>query len=217
MAAKKPAPKSKPAKPAAAKAKKPAVKKPVKPVIEHVEQLVPEVVEQATKWVPPANDKLLMDKVRDALHSFGLEYDVMPCDDKLADTAAFCKEYGYTPEQSANTILVANKKFPAQVVACVVLADSKLDVNKTVCQLMGAKKASFAPADKTKELTGMEIGGVVIFGLPAAMPIYVDSRVFMQERVVMGGGNRTSKTVLAPDQLHKVPGVEIVPGLSLKA
>ena len=32
---------------------------------------------------------------------------------------------------------------------------------------LGTRKASFAPAEATRELTGMEIGGVTVFGLPA--------------------------------------------------
>lgn len=56
----------------------------------------------------------------------------------LADSAAFCEKYGYPPDRSANTIIVASK---------------------------------------TAELTGMEIGRVAAFALPADLPIYVDERL----------------------------------------
>jgi prolyl-tRNA editing enzyme YbaK/EbsC (Cys-tRNA(Pro) deacylase) len=36
-------------------------------------------------------------------------------------------------------------------------------------------------------------------------------------RVVMGGGNRTSKIVLAPAELLKLPGLEVVDGLATPA
>jgi prolyl-tRNA editing enzyme YbaK/EbsC (Cys-tRNA(Pro) deacylase) len=98
--------------------------------------------------------------------------------------------------------------------ACVVLADSRLDVNKKVCKLLGVKKASFADGETTKKLTGMMIGGVVAVGI-SDMPIYVDARVMQQSKVVLGGGNRNSKVVLNPKELLKLPNVEIVEGLAL--
>jgi prolyl-tRNA editing enzyme YbaK/EbsC (Cys-tRNA(Pro) deacylase) len=161
------------------------------------------------------NDSLLHDKVRAALHEHGLEYKVLQCDDHLADTAAFCEHYGFTPQQSANTILIANRRDPSKVVACVALADSRLDVNKKVSQLMQAKKISFATAEQTVEVSGMEIGGVVIFGLPENISVYVDARVMEQPKIVMGGGNRTSKTIVDPRELVKLPRVEVVEGLAL--
>ena len=35
-----------------------------------------------------------------------------------------------------------------------------------------------------------------------------------QSEVIMGGGNRTSKLRLAPQQLAKLPGVEVIEGLA---
>lgn len=79
---------------------------------------------------------------------------------------------------------------------------------------MGVKRASFATGEQTKTLTGMEIGGVTPFGLPAAIPIYVDSAVMQQPEVVMGGGNRFSKVLLNPQELIKFPDVVVVGGLA---
>jgi len=143
------------------------------------------------------NDKL-DPQVLQALTTHGLVYKVFECDPNLADTAAFCEAYGFTLDQSANTIVVASRKVePTRYVACVVLADSRLDVNKTVCKLMGIKRASFADGETTKNLTGMMIGGVTAVGV-SDLPIYIDSRVMEQPEVIMGGGNRSSKLVLNP-------------------
>jgi prolyl-tRNA editing enzyme YbaK/EbsC (Cys-tRNA(Pro) deacylase) len=79
---------------------------------------------------------------------------------------------------------------------------------------MGIKKLSFATADQTKEVTGMEIGGVTPFGLPKDLPIYVDAAVMDQTEVVVGGGNRSSKIILDPQQFKKVPGLQIIPDLA---
>ena len=60
----------------------------------------------------------------------------------------------------------------------------------------------------------MEIGGVTPFGLPEHLPIYVDAAVMGQREVVTGGGNSSSKVVLDPLELKKVPNLEIVEGLA---
>jgi prolyl-tRNA editing enzyme YbaK/EbsC (Cys-tRNA(Pro) deacylase) len=157
---------------------------------------------------------LLQPAVQEHLATYGLHYDVLPCDESLADTAAFCEHYGYTPEQSANTILVAAKGEPEKICACVLLANTRLDVNKAVTKQLGVKRASFATAEQTREVSGMEIGGVTIFGLPENLPVYVDAAVLSQEKVIMGGGNRTSKVVLDPHELTKLPYAQIVQNLA---
>jgi len=160
------------------------------------------------------NDKL-DPQVLQALTTHGLVYKVFECDPNLADTAAFCEAYGFTLDQSANTIVVASRKVePTRYVACVVLADSRLDVNKTVCKLMGIKRASFADGETTKNLTGMMIGGVTAIGA-SDLPIYVDGRVMEQPEVIMGGGNRSSKLVLNPQELLKLPNAQVVENLAL--
>jgi prolyl-tRNA editing enzyme YbaK/EbsC (Cys-tRNA(Pro) deacylase) len=156
----------------------------------------------------PADDALVAH-----LETLGVEYELFPCDPALADTAAFCSAYGFAPEDSANTILVIGKASPPTYVACVVLATTRLDVNRAVKQRLGAR-ASFAPAEATRALTGMEIGGVTVFGLPAEMPIWVDSRVMERERIVLGGGSRSCKVLAPPAILEALPGVEIVEGLA---
>lgn len=152
--------------------------------------------------------------VEKALQVAGITYKVMACDPALADTAAFCEHYGIALDDSANAIIVAGKADPVQYACCIVLATTRLDVNKTVCKTMGVRKASFASAEQTKDLTGMEIGGVTPFGLPAGIPIYVDAAVMDRKEVVMGGGNRSSKVLLAPEELRKLATVQIVEGLA---
>ena len=113
----------------------------------------------------------------DHLRDLGVAYELFPCDPALADTAAFCEAYGFAPEDSANTIVVIGKTDPPRFAACVTLAPYRLDVNRTVRDRLGTRKASFAAAEQTAELTGMQIGGVTVFGLPDGLPIWVDSRV----------------------------------------
>jgi len=141
-------------------------------------------------------------------------YELFPCDPALADTAAFCAAYGFDPEDSANTIVVIGKSDPPRYAACVTLAPYRLDVNRTVRDRLGTRKASFAPAEDTAALTGMQMGGVTVFGLPADLPIWVDARVMTRQRIVLGGGSRSWKVVSAPAILSALPSMVVVEGLA---
>lgn len=155
----------------------------------------------------------IADQVRNTVAALGVEHEFLDCDPELADTAAFCAHYGYALDQSANTIVVASKRPPGHYAACVVLANSRLDVNKTVRGLMGVRKLSFAPADVTAEVTGMIMGGVTPFGLPPELPLYVDSAIMACEWVIVGGGSRSLKIKVAPQALVAAGG-QVIEGLA---
>ena len=148
-----------------------------------------------------------------ALDGLG-DFELFPCDPALADTAAFCAAYGFAPEDSANTIVVIGKSNPPVYVACVVLATHRLDVNRAVKERLGTRKASFASPDETRDLTGMEIGGVTAFGLPAGLPLWIDPAVMDRERIVLGGGSRSWKVIAPPAILRSLPNAEVVEGLA---
>jgi len=156
-------------------------------------------------------------RVRSALDSTGIEYEIIACDPELADTAAFCAHYGYPMEQSANTILVASRKPEGQYATCVVLATDRLDVNKRVRRLLGVQKLSFAPPELTAEVTGMLIGGVTPFGLPDGLPLWIDTAVMAHDWVILGGGSRSMKIKADPRILEALPGAEVVEGLAIRS
>lgn len=154
--------------------------------------------------------------VRDALAALGVEYDTVACDPSLADTAAFCEAYGFDPAESANCIIVASRRPTGRHLAALVLATTRLDVNGRCCELMGARRASFAPPDQTAELTGMDIGGVTPFGLPdRLLPVRVDAAVLSRQQVVVGGGDRSVKLVVRSTVFSRSPLFEVVEDLAL--
>ena len=144
----------------------------------------------------------------------GADHEIVPCDAALADTAAFCEAYGYSPEDSANTIIVVGKGETPQPVACVVLATTRLDVNGVVRRRLEVRKASFASADETMQLTGMEIGGVTAFGLPEGLPIWIDGAVMARQRIILGGGSRSIKVLTPPSTLAMLDGAVVIDELA---
>ncbi len=155
-------------------------------------------------------------EIQHFLENCDLPFEVWPCDPGLADTAVYCEHYGISPENSANAILVRSKTGDKKFVLCVLRATDRLNTNHTVRKKMGARKVSFASADETRDITGMEIGGVTPISLPDNLPIWIDDAVMQCEHVVLGGGNRNCKIKLDPRALLMQPGVEVVTNLAIR-
>ena len=155
---------------------------------------------------------VLDDHVRAVLEGIEVPWEIIACDPTLADTADFVKAYGYALEDSANTIVVIGKSDPPRYVACVVLANTRLDVNRAVKKKLGAR-ASFASADDVARITGMTLGGVTAIGI-TQIPIWVDAHVMTREKIILGGGNRLCKILTPPSTFLKLPNAEVVEGLA---
>ena len=153
--------------------------------------------------------------VQQTLDEFNIQHDALACSDDLADTARFCEHYGYSLEMSANALLIASTKGEPRFALCVVLAHCRLDTNKVARKKLEVRRLSFATPEQTKDITGMELGGVTPIGVPLSLQIWIDARVMDCENIILGGGNRTSKLVLPPDQLLKLPNSEVVQHLAL--
>ena len=152
----------------------------------------------------------MTDAVLDQLRDLGVDYEVVPCDPELADTAQFCEAYGFSMDDSAN----AGKADPPVFAMCLVLADSRLDVNKVVRKKLGVRKCSFATADQTIEMTGMQIGGVTPFGTTSPLPLWIDARVMTRDNLIIGGGSRDRKLLVPPATLAAHPHAEVIEGLA---
>lgn len=154
--------------------------------------------------------------VRRALAESGVPFEILACDPELADTAVFCERYGFALADSANTIVVTSKSGERRYAACVLLATTRLDVNKTVRKRLGVRRISFASPEETERLTGMVLGGVTPLGLPETLPVWVDEQVMARPYVVLGGGNRSTKIKVAPALFERVPNATVVPGLAVE-
>jgi prolyl-tRNA editing enzyme YbaK/EbsC (Cys-tRNA(Pro) deacylase) len=143
---------------------------------------------------------------------------VTEIDPDLADTAAFCAEYGSPLEASANCVVVAGKRGGEQrYAACLVLATTRADVNGVVRKRLDVRKASFAPMDDAVARTGMAYGGITPFGLPADWPLLIDGAVAKAAELVVGSGVRHSKLLVPGEVLTKLPSAEVLAGLARAA
>lgn len=168
--------------------------------------------------VHPAADRLdlLADPVAALLRTLDInQCGVAEIDPDLADTAAFCAEYGSPLSASANCVVVAGRRGDiTRYAACLVLATTRADVNGVVRKRLDARKASFAPMDEAVSRTGMAYGGITPIGLPADWPILLAPEVAQAPELVVGSGVRHSKLLVPGPLLAKLPGAEVLPGLA---
>ena len=154
-------------------------------------------------------------KIEKCLNDFKIKYELISCDQKLADTDDFCKFYNVPKSNSGNTIIIASKKDPIIYSACIVTAEYKLDVNKTVRKLMGVRRLSFASAEQTVGLTGMIIGGVTPVALPPDINIYIDKNIENLDYIILGGGSRSQKIKIDINLLYRIPNTHFIEGLGI--
>lgn len=163
-------------------------------------------------WLPAAaHPELLAEPVARALATSDALEDVFvtEIDPDLADTAAFCEEYDVGLEVSANCVIVEGRRGESStLVAVMVLATDRADVNKTIRKHLGVRKASFAPMDTATTLSGMEYGGITPIGLPSDWPILVDEAVAVEEWMIIGSGIRGSKLAVRGTAIAALPGAE---------
>ena len=152
--------------------------------------------------------------IRDLLRKVPHPFEILPCDDYLADTETFCAHYGASLRHSVNAILVKSRSPEGRFALCVVPAQARLDVNHAVRRKLGARKVSFASAAEVVDQTGMEIGGVTPLGVPDTLPVWVDESIWALDYVILGGGNRISKIKTSPKVLETLPNVEFVAALA---
>src|SRR3954471_8276824 len=140
---------------------------------------------------------------------------VVEIDPAIADTAAMSEAYGLPLETGANCILVAGRRDGAErIAACLVRADTRLDVNNVVKRLLDVRKASFLPMERATEESSMEYGGITPLGLPAEWRLLVDARVPDIDVAVVGSGLRRSKLLVPGRLLAELPRAEVVEGLA---
>ena len=144
----------------------------------------------------------------------GNEVLVAEIDPKFMGGKELCDEFGVDPKMGANCVVVeATGKDTSEFVAVVMSVGYRADLNGFVKKHLGAKRVSLAPLEKVIEKTQMEYGSITPFGLPNNWKILMDSRIFENDAIIVGGGKQISK-LLVPTKIFKnIPSVEIIPDL----
>ncbi|WP_210602249.1 YbaK/EbsC family protein [Brevibacterium oceani] len=159
--------------------------------------------------------ELLAEATANALSTVTGDVEVFAIDPEIADTAALLDAADLPPATSANCVLVAGSRSGEErIAACMVLANTRADVNKRVKKLLDVRKASFLPLERAVTESGMEYGGIGPIGLPENYRVLIDSRVAEATELIIGSGIRGSKLLLSGSALASLPGAEVVEGLA---
>lgn len=167
-----------------------------------------------------ARPDLLAPPVVDALEAWSHrdEVAVTEIDPALADTAALVEAFDLDLGSSVNCVIVAGTRAGEErLAACLVAADTRADVNRTVRRLLDVRKCSFLAMDRAVTESGMEYGGITPVGLPGSWRVLVDARVTGIETAIIGSGVRHSKLLLPGALLAELPGAEVVEDLAVPA
>lgn len=136
-------------------------------------------------------------------------------DPAISDTPQLVAAYGLTNDLAANCVLVAGaRNGEERVAACVVLADTRADINGAVRRHLDVRKASFMPLDVAVARTGMEYGGITPIGLPENWPILIDSRVVTYPLLTLGAGVRAAKIIAPGALLAELPHAVVIDDLA---
>ena len=139
---------------------------------------------------------------------------VVEIDPNLSDTAAFCEHYQVRMSQAANcVVLEAKRADKTWLAACVILGNTRADVNGLARRTLDARKISFAPMEKAVAETSMEYGAITPIGLPDGWSILIDKAVADSEYVIIGSGVRKSKLAVPGRVLASLPNVQVLEGL----
>lgn len=144
----------------------------------------------------------------------GARVAVVEIEPELADTASMSEAYGLPLTVSVNCVLVAGSRAGQErIAACVVRADTRVDVNTLVKRSLDVRKVSFLPMERAMSEAAMEHGGITPLGLPAPWRVLVDPVVARIPVAVLGSGVRRSKLLVFGAHLAALPRVELTPGL----
>ena len=139
---------------------------------------------------------------------------VVEIDPDLSDTARNQEAYDLPADTLANCVVVAGRREGVErVAACMVLADTRADVNTVVRKRLDVRKATFLAREDAVERTGMEYGGITPIGLPDDWPVFVDPAVASAPVLVIGSGVRRSKLLLPGSVLAALPSAEVAESL----
>ena len=143
--------------------------------------------------------------IAEELNKLEISYEIINIDPDFSDSREFCKKYSVNPDNAINALFITSKSQKREYVMPVIQATRRIDVNHKLKSLTGFKRLSFANSEKTKDITGMELGAVTPFGLEEKnILVYVDKPIMDLEYIVLGAGIRSQKIKTTPDIFYKI-------------
>jgi prolyl-tRNA editing enzyme YbaK/EbsC (Cys-tRNA(Pro) deacylase) len=109
--------------------------------------------------------------------------------------------HGVEPGQIAKTLCI---RVNGEVLLLVTRGDARLDNQKSKSAFGGRPR--MLGAEEVEQLTSHKVGGVCPFGLPAPLPIYLDTSLRVYDEVIPAGGSTHASVRLSVERLADLCG-----------
>ena len=114
---------------------------------------------------------------------------------------------GLAPQRVFKTLIT---QLDGRLVVAVVPVSAQLDL-RALAAVVGAKKATMAPAADAERATGYVTGGIAALGHRKPLPVVIDISVRQFETVFCSAGRRGLQLELTPDDLVRATNATVAP------
>lgn len=142
-----------------------------------------------------------LQSVRDDLAARAPDLAVEVTDNSTATVQLAAEVHGVEPGQIAKTLCIRVRD---EEVLLVTRGDARLDNQKSKTAFGGRPR--MLGAEDVLRLTSHQVGGVCPFGLPAPLPIFLDTSLKIYDLVIPAGGDTHASVKLSVDRLAKLCG-----------
>ena len=145
-----------------------------------------------------------LQSVRDDLAARAPDLAVEVTDNSTATVQLAAEVHGVEPGQIAKTLCI---RIRDEEVLLVTRGDARLDNQKSKTAFGGRPR--MLGAEDVLRLTSHQVGGVCPFGLPAPLPIFLDTSLKIYDLVIPAGGDTHASVKLSVDRLAELCGNKI--------
>jgi Cys-tRNA(Pro)/Cys-tRNA(Cys) deacylase len=142
-----------------------------------------------------------------ALDRLGISYRLFTHPGPVTSLEQAAAERGQRPQQVVRSIVF---RLDQDRFAMVLVAGPAQVSWRTLRQLLGQSRLTMASEEEVLGVTGYRTGAVSPFGLPQALPIFVDDSVTAEEEVSIGSGIRGTTLILrSADLVAALPEAQL--------
>jgi prolyl-tRNA editing enzyme YbaK/EbsC (Cys-tRNA(Pro) deacylase) len=142
-----------------------------------------------------------LDTVRADLAARAPDLAVIVTSDSTATVQLAAEVHGVEPGQIAKTLCI---RVNGEEILLVTRGDARLDNQKSKAAFGGRPR--MLGAEDVLRLTSHQVGGVCPFGLPAPLPIYLDTSLRIYDLVIPAAGDTHSSVKLSVGRLAELCG-----------
>ena len=147
-----------------------------------------------------------MEKVLRALARQGVSTEVREFAESTATADAAAAAVGTSVERIVKSLVFTTRD--GRPILALVSGANRVDLARL--SSMVGQPVGRANADQVRQATGFSIGGVPPVGHDSRLPVYVDADLLQFDQVWAAAGTPNSVFAIAPDQLVKVCGGQVV-------